>query len=408
MPAFHWTGRDAALASHSGVIESRTRTQVAQALASRGIVPTRIEPAQAAPEEAGVTFSRWLQRDRIGPIELQMFSRHMHTLSRAGVPLLRALQALQESTPHAGMQRLLQDLKASLDSGLPLSQALLKHPKVFDRFYVAMVRVGETSGRLTEAFERLHEHTEFQQQMRNQVKSALRYPQMVLAAMAVALVVINIFVIPSFAKVFMGLKTPLPWMTRWLLGSSQWLLRGWPLLLVGSALAWWAARRGLAQPQGRLWWDRTKLRLPIAGPVLNKGALSRSCRGLATVLRSGVPVLEGLQLAASVAENAHIEQAVLGMRSAVERGESLLAAARKAGVFTPIVLQMIMVGEESGTLDEMLDEVGLLYQREVEYELKTMSQQIEPLLIVFLGALVLVLALGVFLPMWDLGRASLK
>jgi MSHA biogenesis protein MshG len=408
MPSFQWTGRDAALASHSGIIESRSRSGVAQALASRGIVPIRIEPAEAPPEEASVTFSRWLRRDRIGSMELLMFSRHMHTLLRSGVPILRALQALLESTSHAGMQRMLTDLKNGLDSGLTLSQAMLKHPQVFDRFYVAMVRVGETSGRLTEAFDRLHEHTEFQLQMRNQVKAALRYPQFVLAAMAIALVVINIFVIPAFAKVFMGLKTPLPWMTRLLLASSKFMLHGWPFMAAGAGLTWWGARRSLAQPQGRLWWDRTKLRLPIAGPVLNKGALSRSCRGLATVLRSGVPVLEGLQLAATVAENAHIEQAVLGMRGAVERGESLLAAARKAGIFTPIVLQMIMVGEESGTLDEMLDEVGLLYQREVEYELKTMSQQIEPILILFLGGLVLVLALGVFLPMWDLGRASLK
>jgi MSHA biogenesis protein MshG len=408
MPSFQWTGRDAALASHSGVIESRSRSGVAQALASRGIVPIRIEPAEAAPEEASVTFSRWLRKDRIGSMELLMFSRHMHTLLRSGVPILRALQALLESTTHAGMKRLLTDLRTGLDSGLTLSQALLKHPKVFDRFYVAMVRVGETSGRLTEAFDRLHEHTEFQLHMRNQVKAALRYPQFVLAAMAIALVVINIFVIPAFAKVFVGLKTPLPWMTRLLLASSKLMLHGWPFVATGAGLAWWGARHSLAQPQGRLWWDRAKLRLPIAGPVLNKGALSRSCRGLATVLRSGVPVLEGLQLAATVAENAHIEQAILGMRSAVERGESLLAAARKAGIFTPIVLQMIMVGEESGMLDEMLEEVGLLYQREVEYELKTMSQQIEPILIVFLGGLVLVLALGVFLPMWDLGRASLK
>ena len=164
----------------------------------------------------------------------------------------------------------------------------------------------------------------------------------------------------------------------------------------------------MATPRGRLWWDRWKLRLPIAGKVLRKGALARACRSLALVLRSGVPVLDGLQLAAAVTENAHMEGAILGMRSAVEHGESVLAASRKAGIFTPIVLQMVMVGEESGTLEEMLDEVGALYQREVEYELKTMSQQIEPILIFVLGAMVLVLALGVFMPMWDLGRAALK
>jgi MSHA biogenesis protein MshG len=224
----------------------------------------------------------------------------------------------------------------------------------------------------------------------------------------VALVVINLFVIPAFAKVFANLQADLPLMTKILLASSKFFVVHWGLMLLAGVAAVLFARSSIATPAGRLAWDRWKLKLPIAGKVLRKSALARACRSFSLVLRSGVPVLEALSLAAAVTENRWMENAILGMRTSVERGESVLAASRKAGIFTPIVLQMIMVGEESGTLDEMLDEVGGMYQRDVEYELRTMSQQIEPILIFVLGAMVLVLALGVFMPMWDLGKAALK
>lgn len=407
MPKFAWFGRNASQQAVSGVLESAGRMQAAEALAAQGIVPVVIEP-HVEPADARDTLRRLLKRQRIGDVELLLFTRQMHTLLRSGVPILRALRALQESATHAGLRELLDKLRAALDGGHELSQAMARHDDVFDRFFIAMVRVGESTGQLSEVFHSLHAHLDFQRLMREQVAAALRYPKFVIGAMAVAVGVINLFVIPAFAKVFDNLHAELPLMTRLLLGGSNFFLAHWPLMLaalVAMVLMW---RRAVATPRGRLWWDRWKLKLPIAGKVLRKAALARACRSLALVLRSGVPVLDGLQLAAAVTENAHMEGAILGMRSAVEHGESVLAASRKAGIFTPIVLQMVMVGEESGTLEEMLDEVGALYQREVEYELKTMSQQIEPILIFVLGAMVLVLALGVFMPMWDLGRAALK
>ncbi|MDP1901101.1 MAG: type II secretion system F family protein [Rubrivivax sp.] len=407
MPSFAYRGRDGAMQPRQGLLECASPRHAAEMLAGMGIVPVAIELHQP-PAEAADVLRRWLRRRAVGEIELLLFSNQMHTLQRAGVPILRALQGLQESTQHEGVRTLLGELRHGLDSGLELSQAMARRGDVFDRFYIAMIRVGETTGQLTEVFAALHQHLEFQRFMREQVNTALRYPKFVLMAMAVAVVVVNIFVIPAFAKVFENLKTELPLMTRILLGSSNFMLAAWPALLGATAAAGMAARSFVATDRGRLWWDRWKLHLPIAGKLVRKGALSRACRSLALVLRSGVPVLDGLKLCAEVTENAWMERAVLGMRSSVERGESLLVASRKAGIFTPIVLQMIMVGEESGTLDEMLDEVGQMYQRELEYELKTMSQQIEPILIFFLGALVLVLALGVFMPMWDLGRAALK
>jgi MSHA biogenesis protein MshG len=404
---FAWFGRNASQQAVSGVLESAGRLQVADVLAAQGIVPVVIEPHVPA-ADARDTLRRLLKRQRIGDVELLLFTRQMHTLLRSGVPILRALRGLEESATNPALRELLDKLRQALDGGHELSQAMARHGAVFDRFFVSMVRVGESTGQLTEVFASLHEHLEFQRHMREQIAAALRYPKFVIGAMVMAVAVINLFVIPAFAKVFDNLHAELPLMTRLLLGASNVFLSAWPLMLIALVLAVLAWRRAVATPRGRLWWDRWKLRLPIAGRVLRKGALARACRSLGLVLRSGVPVLEGLSLAAAVTENAHMEGAILGMRSAVEHGESVLAASRKAGIFTPIVLQMVMVGEESGTLEEMLDEVGALYQREVEYELKTMSQQIEPILIFVLGAMVLVLALGVFMPMWDLGRAALK
>lgn len=407
MPQFAWFGRDAAQQPQSGVIESSTRLQVADALTGQGIVPVVIELHQP-PSDAREVLAKLLNRHRVGDVELLLFTRQMHTLMRAGVPILRALQGLRESSTHEGLSDLLGKLRQSLDAGLELSRAMARHPETFDDFFIAMVRVGESTGQLTEIFESLHHHLDFQRYMREQVASALRYPKFVVLAMVVAVAVINVFVIPAFAKVFENLQTELPLMTRILLGTSRFVVEWWWAMVIGTALAALVTHGVIATPAGRLAWDRWKLKIPVAGKILRKGALSRACRSLAMVLRSGVPVLDGLQLAATVTENAHMERAILGMKSSVERGDSVLAACRKAGIFTPIVLQMVMVGEESGTLDEMLDEVGQMYQREVEYELKTMSQQIEPILIFALGAMVLVLALGVFMPMWDLGKAALK
>lgn len=402
--AYHGRNRDNERVT--GTLEAASPANVADWLLNAGITPLVIEPAQAPPAEAGDVIGRLLGRDRIKLLDLMMFSRQMYTLARSGIPILRALQALETSSQRPAMKRLLYEMRQSLDSGLELSQAMARRADVFDPFYIAMVRVGETTGRLEEIFLSLFKHLEFQKFMREQVKSATRYPTFVVLAMAAAVVVINLVVIPAFAKVFENLHTPLPLMTRILLGTSRFMVDWWPALLAATAGAFFGWRAFVRTGGGRLFWDRNKLKLPVAGTLLRKAVLSQATRSLAMVFRSGVPIVQGLTLSAEVVENAHVAQALESMRGWVERGESLLAAGSRTGIFTPVVLQMIMIGEESGTLGEMLDEIGLMYQAEVEYELKTLSQNIEPILIVMLGAMVLVLALGVFMPMWDMGSAA--
>ena len=289
-----------------------------------------------------------------------------------------------------------------------LSQALAKHPRVFSPFYLSMVRVGEATGMLEDVFYRLFEHLEFERYMREQVKSALRYPMFVVAAMIAAIVIVNLFVIPAFAKVFAGFGAELPLMTRLLLGFSGFMVEYWPLLLAVVVAAVFAFRAWVGTAAGRLAWDRITLRLPIAGKILHKAALSRFARSFALGQRSGVPVMQALSNAAQTVDNVHVARRIEAMRESVERGESLLRSAIGAGIFTPVVLQMVAVGEESGAVDDMMEEIGDMYRQEVEYELKTLGQQIEPILIVLLGILVLILALGIFLPMWDLGKVAIK
>jgi MSHA biogenesis protein MshG len=282
-----------------------------------------------------------------------------------------------------------------------------RHPKVFNPFSLAMVRVGETTGQLENVFLRLFHHMEFEREMRGQVASALRYPIIVIVFMGAAIGVVNLFVIPQFAKVYASFNTELPLLTRGLIGFSNFTVAYWWVLLGLLAAAVFGIRWWLSRPSGRLRWDEWKLRIPIAGKIILKATLARFARSFALSGKSGVQITLGLRTVAPTVDNMYIESKIDQMRLGVERGESVLRTASAAGVFTPVVLQMIAVGEESGALDELLEEIGGLYQRDVEYELKALGSQIEPILIVALGALVLILALGVFLPIWDLGRAAL-
>jgi len=407
MPAFNYRGRNAAGEAVSGTLDGASAAAIADTLFGSGITPTEIRPAPAGAERAGgINFPGW--RATIRPIDVQLFTRQLYTLIKAGVPIMRALTGLQESSVRPAMAALIGQVRESLNAGRELSLSLARHPDVFAPFYLAMVRVGEVTGRLEEVFLRLFDHPEFERLMREQIRAALRYPIFVVAAMAVALFIINIWVIPSFAKVFAGLGAELPLMTRLLIGFSDFVVAWWPVLIGGAALAALIFRSWTRTLSGKYRWDRFKLRLPIAGKIVRKATLARFARSFALATRSGVPVTQALSTVALTVDNDYVAAQVEAMRGAVERGESVLRAAIGTGAFTPVVLQMIAVGEESGALDEMMEEISGMYQNEVEYELKTLAQQIEPLLIVLLGVIVLILALGIFLPLWDLGRVVLK
>lgn len=410
MPAFSYRGRTAAGEAVSGVLEGATSSAVADLLFGSGVTPVEIKPApdSALNKKTGGTGALNLFAPKILHVDILLFTRQLYTLLKAGVPIMRALAGLQESSINPAMQSVLGSIRESLDSGRELSMSMARHPKVFTPFYLAMVRVGEMTGRLEEVLLRLFDHMEFERFMHEQVKSALRYPSFVVMAMVAALFVVNIWVIPAFAKVFSGFGAELPLMTRILIGFSNFMLAWWPALIAGLFAAAFAFKVWVGTRRGRYLWDRFKMNIPIAGKIVRKATLARFARSFALASRSGVPIIQALTTVAQTVDNDFIADKVEKMRDQVERGESILRAAIGAQAFTPVVLQMIAVGEESGSLDEMMEEISAMYQNEVEYELKTLAQQIEPILIVMLGAMVLVLALGIFLPLWDLGKVAMK
>lgn len=411
MPFFAYKGRDARGALMQGVLEGADSAAVADQLFGAGVTPVEITPTRKARTGSpGAGAQGWRERlfeKKVRSLDVQLFSRQIYTLLKSGVPIMRGLAGLQESAISKSFARVIKDLRESLDAGRELSIAMARHPTVFTPFYLSMVKVGEMTGRLEEVFLRLFDHLEFDRDMRERVKTALRYPSFVVIAMLLAMVVVNVWVIPQFAKVFASFNAELPLMTRILLGTSEFTVAWWPALAATAAGAYLGFRAWIGTSGGRLTWDRHKLRLPIAGKIIHKATMARFARSFALSIRSGVPIVQALSVVSQTADNAYLSMRIEGMRDGVERGESILRTSTATAVFTPMVLQMIAVGEESGSLDDLMDEIAQMYEREVDYELKTLSSQIEPILIAFLGAMVLVLALGIFLPIWDLGQAAL-
>lgn len=415
MPFYAYKGRNTRGELMQGVLEAADSGAVADQLFGTGVTPVEIVPTTrkvtsgSLSGNSGPPDSWWgrLREKPVRSMDVQLFSRQMHTLLKSGVPIMRGLGGLQESATSPAFGRVIKDLRESLDSGRELSAAMRRHPETFSTFYLSMVRVGEMTGRLEEVFLRLFDHLEFDRDMKDRVKTALRYPSFVVIAMVIAMIIVNLFVIPAFARVFESLHTELPLMTRILMATSRFTLDYWPLLLALAIGGFFGFRAWAGSVKGRYDWDRYKLRLPIAGKIIHKSTMSRFARSFSLSMRSGVPVVQALTVVAQTADNAYLAARIEQMRDGVERGESILRTSTAANVFTPIVLQMIAVGEETGSLDDLMDEIALMYEREVDYELKTLSAQIEPILITFLGVMVLVMALGIFLPIWDLGQAAL-
>ena len=408
MPVFAYRGRGARGELVTGTLEAADQGAVADQLLTTGVTPVDIQLSHASAETGEPGALKKFFEPRVTLVDTMLFSRQMYTLLKAGVPILRALAGLQESATNPTLRRVIADLRTNLDAGRELSTAMRQHPEVFSTFYVSVVRVGETTGQLDEAFNRLFGYLEFEREVRERIKTALRYPTIVVVVISAAIAIVNFAVIPAFAKIFEANKVSLPLLTRILIGTSDFFLAAWPFMLAAIALAIFGFLSYTSTERGRYNWDRIKLRIPVAGPIVFKSTLSRFARAFAIAARAGVPIVQGLTVVASVVDNAFIARRVEQMREGVERGESVLRTAVTTGVFTPVVVQMIAVGEETGEMDDLLNEIADMYEREVDYDIKNLAANIEPIITIALGVLVLMLALGVFLPIWDLGRVMLK
>jgi MSHA biogenesis protein MshG len=416
MAHFQYSGRDSSGGRVSGTIDAGTADEVAAELFGQNVTPIDIKQVARkratarkpkASENASTVenINAFLAKKRVETDDLIMFARQMHSLTRAGLPLDRAMKGLEASLSNPLFKSVLQDIIEGLENGQNLATAMGRHPNIFSDLFLSLIHVGENTGRLDLAFKEVGRYLELEKNTRKQVKSATRYPIFVISAMIAALAVITVFVIPVFSQTFDRLGAELPWQTVVLINTSDFVINYWPLLLGAAVGSFFWFRYWVRTEKGRLSWDRRKMRLPLAGPVFEKVALARFSRTLAMVLTAGLPIVQGLNVVAGAVGNAYVARNVNRMREHVERGESLHRTAVNSKMFTPLVLQMISVGEETGAVDELLSEVAEFYDAEVEYDLKQMSDAIEPILISFIAGLVLILALGVFLPIWDLNTA---
>jgi MSHA biogenesis protein MshG len=401
MPKFRFQGRSAQGQMVDGFREAASADAVAGQLMGRGITPVKIQEVTAG-EDFARSFNKLLGAERVGRVELIMFCRQMYTITKSGIPLVRGIRGLASSLRHYGFREVLNDVADRLETGINLSQAMRQHPEAFDNLFLNMIAVGEVSGNLDEVFQQLGYYLERDEETRKRIKTALRYPSFVLIALALAVATVNTLVIPKFAELFARFGTELPLLTRVLVGTSDFFVNYWWLLLLVTAGTCVAAVYYLKTPTGAWQWGRLKLRLPIFGPIIHRGSMARYARSFSLMLRAGVPITQVLALCARAIDNPYLAERIDNIRRGVEHGEGLLRTHNQAQMFTPLVLQMIAVGEESGQVEALLTDVAEFYEREVDYDLKKLGDRIEPILIIVMAAFVGILALGIMLPLWSL------
>jgi MSHA biogenesis protein MshG len=409
MATFNYIGRVASGSQVKGTIEAANSNAVAEQLSRQGIVPVAINQSaknsSGSSDIANIDIGELLGFEVISLDELIVFCRQMYALVRSGVPILRAINGMAESSTSEKLRVALSEVASQLEGGYALSTALSKHPKLFSPLFISLVHVGENTGQLDGSFLKIANYLEREQDTRKRIKTALRYPSFVLIALFVAMVILNIFVIPTFANMFAKLGADLPIATKMLIASSNFFLAYWPHMMVVGVFAFFGLKHYLKTDRGMYLWDRLKTKLPIVGGIIERSILSRFSHSFSIVLKAGVPLTTGLTLVADAVDNSYMREKILAMRGGIESGESLLRSANSSKLFTPLVLQMIAVGEETGRVDELLEEVGDYYEREVDYELSTLTARIEPIMIAIVAAMVLILALGIFTPMWDMMSA---
>ncbi|MCG6265272.1 type II secretion system F family protein [Vibrio vulnificus] len=400
MATFHYQGRTLDGNKTNGEIDAVTSEAAAEQLMNRGIIPISITQGKTG---SGLDFDLNALFAPAVPLEiLVLFCRQLYSLTKAGVPLLRSMRGLVQNCENKQLKAALEEVVAELTNGRSLSASMQLHSKVFSPLFVSMIHVGENTGRLDLALLQLANYYEQELETRKRIKTAMRYPTFVISFIVVAMFILNVKVIPQFASMFSRFGVDLPLPTRILIGMSEFFVNYWMLLagfivgLIFGFKAW------VATADGRERWDKWRLKFPVVGGVVNRAQLSRFSRTFALMLKAGVPLNQSLALSAEAMGNRYLELKILKMKADIEAGSQVSVTAINSGIFTPLVIQMISVGEETGRIDELLMEVADFYDREVDYDLKTLTARIEPILLVIVAGMVLVLALGIFLPMWGM------
>lgn len=402
MPIFKYRVRNGAGEAITGTLEAAGMDIARLRLGEMGYIPVRLEEGKARENGFSINFLKPKVTDK----DLIVFNRQLATLFSAGIPLLMGIQGLAEQVQNKTFKEILLKLAAEIQTGSSFSDALAKHPKVFSGLYINMIRAGEASGTLDETLKRLSLLVEHAAETKAKIKAATRYPKIVIGAMLIAVAILMKFVVPNFMDIFKQVNLELPLATRMLIGANDVFANYWFLLFGGAGCLYFAFRAYTKTYRGRRQLDLLKLKVPIFGPIFLKIAMSVFARTLSTLNRSGLSIIENLKICAEVVNNIPIAEVINDIEESVKRGESIAVTMKKSKFFTPMVVQMMSAGEESGELDNMLVKVSEYYDMEVDYAIKNIASLIEPILLVFLGGMVLFLMLAIFLPMWDMTKLA--
>ena len=398
MPNYQYKARDKFSKPISGVMSALDENAVAVKLEQLGVIPISITETK---QEAKVTkFSGSVVKVKFA--DLNMFTRQLATLQKAGLPILSALTALCEQTENKIFKEVIAQIGRDIESGLSLSGAFAKYPRIFDSLYINMVSSGEVSGRLDQVLERLATLREHDETIRLRIKSATRYPMIVVVAIIIGFIVLTTLVVPRYAKIYAQYTTALPLPTQILLGINYAVTKLWWLLIIVGLGGHFLFKQYINTTLGRITWDNLKLKVPIFGPLFLKLSISRFTRITGTLMRSGIPILKILDISGGSTGNVIVSNAIQNIKKNVTEGKGMSEPMKISGLFPPIVTQMVAVGEETGKLDELLIHVSNYYDEQVDYTINNLTSLIEPILIFVLGLAVLFMALGIFLPMWNL------
>ena len=386
----------------TGTIEAPSVEVAGTDLYQKGYFPIAVEEESVS---VSINLSDlWKRFKKVKPEEIILFSQQLSTLYKAGLPLLSGLKGLRDQIMNQRLKEILEEIGLQVEGGNTLFGAMSKHPDVFSVVYLNMIRAGETSGRLGESLDRYVALADRELRSRQKVKEATRYPKIVVFSVIIAFIVLLAFVIPRFAQVYAQFNTTLPLPTRIMIGTNNLFHHYWYLILPEFLLIPILVRRYIRTEKGRVFWDRLKTRIPGFGRLFVIAALSRFAHTFVMLNKSGIPILQTLEVTSTTINNVVISQSIEEISRQVREGRTLADSMKETGRFTPLVIQMVGVGETTGTLDEMLIRITEYYDIELENAIKKMTTYIEPALTLFMGVVVLFLALAVFLPWWNMAK----
>lgn len=404
MAHYRYRGRNKQGDVIEGYLDAPNEKIVIQHLSRISITPVTIK---VSPKDPWVQWARWLPMLRPSLGDLTFFAQQMHSLLKAGVPINRALTIVIDSSSHHTLVNALTNILLDLESGYGLARCFQKQAWIFPDFFTSLINIGEQTGQLDEMFAQMVTYLQTERVTQKRVRNATRYPLFVLIVIVFALFIINFVVVPSFQQFFESFGAELPLATQWLMTLSRWSLQGWPYLLLGVVGIGGLYVYANDQASSRYRLDAMKLKIPLLGWILHRALMARFVKALALAHQSGLPLLDAIQLVGQSMENTYLSHKILEMRHGLERGEKLSQTARQAGIFSELVIHMLQVSEETGNIETNLFEIARFYEADVDYDIQRLNELLEPALIGIIAVMVLILALGVFLPLWDLSDVAI-